>query len=117
MLCKVSTPASPNGSSWKRPCASDWSKVETTRLNSSCSKKDDENIIIELQRGLNHEECGKTHQDHIADRGHVFHVALQHCAHTDSHTESSDNSNCKSCNGQRLEQVENETITFKWHVH
>ena len=38
MPCKVTTPAGPNGSSWERAGASDWSKMETKRLRSSCSK-------------------------------------------------------------------------------
>ena len=50
MRCKVTTPANPNGSSWARLCASGWSVIETKRLNSSCSKQDHENIIIESQR-------------------------------------------------------------------
>ena len=33
-----------------RPCASEWSEIETKRLNSSCSKQDRENIIVETQR-------------------------------------------------------------------
>ena len=49
MLCKVTTPANPGGSSWGRPCASCWSKMETKRLNSSSSKQDHEKIIIVLQ--------------------------------------------------------------------
>ena len=28
-LQKVTTPATPNGSSWERPCASVWSKIAT----------------------------------------------------------------------------------------
>ena len=31
MPCKVATPANPNGSSWRRPCASEWSKMETKK--------------------------------------------------------------------------------------
>ena len=31
MPCKVATPANPNGSSWRRPCASEWSKKETKK--------------------------------------------------------------------------------------
>ena len=41
MLCKVATPANPN-SSWWRPCASDWYKLATKRLHSSCSMQDPE---------------------------------------------------------------------------
>ena len=49
MPCKVTTPANPNGSSWGRLCASDWSEIEVERLSSSCSEQDRENIIIESQ--------------------------------------------------------------------
>ena len=50
MLGKVTTPASSNGSSWERPCESDWTKMETNRLKSSCSNGAHENIIIEPHR-------------------------------------------------------------------
>ena len=50
MPWKVTKPANASGSSWERPCASDWSKMETIRLNSSCSQKDHEDITIESQR-------------------------------------------------------------------
>ena len=50
----------------------DWSKIETKRLNSSCSKKHHENMIIESQRiRTTTKSKEQTHQDHIADRGHV----------------------------------------------
>ena len=50
MPCKVTTPADLNGSSWKRPCGSDWPKMETERLHSPCSIEDHEDIIIEAQK-------------------------------------------------------------------
>ena len=31
LSCKVTKPANPKGSSWGRPCASDWSNIETKR--------------------------------------------------------------------------------------
>ena len=71
MPCTVTTPASPKGSSWGRPRASVWSKMDTKRLNSSCSKKDHEDIIIESQRTRPTKSTENTHKDHIADRGHV----------------------------------------------
>ena len=37
LRCHAKSP--PNGSSWERPCASDWSEMETKRMNSSCSRK------------------------------------------------------------------------------
>ena len=71
MPCTVATSADPNGSSWKRPHASDWSKMETKRLNSASSRKDHEDIIIESSRIRLSKGYGKTHKDHVADRGHV----------------------------------------------
>ena len=53
--CNVTAPVIPNGSSWERPCASDWSKIQMKRLNSSCSK---------------------ARQLHIADRGQA---SMSHC--------------------------------------
>ena len=50
LLCKVTTPVNPNGSSRRRPSASGRSEIETNRLNSSCSKQDHEIIIVESQR-------------------------------------------------------------------
>ena len=47
---KVTTPANSNGSSWERPCESDWTKMETNRLKSSCSNGAHENKIIEPHR-------------------------------------------------------------------
>ena len=45
--------------------------METKRPNSSCSKKDHEDIIIETQRIRTTKSTDHTCQDHIADRGHV----------------------------------------------
>ena len=70
MPCQVIT-ADPNGSSWERAGASDWFKMETKRLRSSCSKQDHENIIIESHRIRTAKCTAKTHEDHNADRGHV----------------------------------------------
>ena len=67
-LAKSRTPANPNDSRWRRPCASDWSKIETKRLNSSFSDQDHEIIIIELQRTRTAKRQEKTHKDHLADR-------------------------------------------------
>ena len=50
MPCKVTTAADPNGSSLWRPCSSERSQMETKKLNSSCSEKDHEDIIIESHR-------------------------------------------------------------------
>ena len=54
MPCKVTIPVNPNGSTWWRPYASDWSKVETKRLNSSCSKQDHEDIADRGQVSMSH---------------------------------------------------------------
>ena len=72
MPCKVTKPANPNGSSRKRPCASDWSKMDTKILNSSCSRQNPEHANIESQRIRTTKSTEKTRKDHIADRGHVF---------------------------------------------
>ena len=40
-------------------------------MDSSCSKQDHGNMIIELQRTRTTKSREKTHQDHIADRGQV----------------------------------------------
>ena len=69
--CKVIKPASPNGSSWRRPYASDWCKIVTKRLNSSCSKQDHRHTITDSHRISTAKSEEKTHQDHIPDRGHV----------------------------------------------
>ena len=53
------------------PSASDWAKMETKRLNSSCSQQDHENRIIDSHRIRTAKNGEKTRQDHIADRGHV----------------------------------------------
>ena len=66
MSCKVTTPTDPNGSSWERPCASEWSKMETQRL-----QREHEDIIIESPRIPTKESTEKTREDLIADRGHV----------------------------------------------
>ena len=42
---------------WRRPCAR--SKMETKRLNSSCPKKDREDIIFESQKKSNHNKYRK----------------------------------------------------------
>ena len=71
MPCKVEKPANPNGSSWRRPCASEWFKMETKKSNSSCSRHDHENLIVESQMIRTTESTPKTHGDHIEDGGHV----------------------------------------------
>ena len=76
MPCKITTPPDPNGSSWRQLHASDWSKMETKRLNSSCSRKDHEDIIIESQRIRRTKGTEQTHWDHIADRGPA---SMSHC--------------------------------------
>ena len=53
MLCNVTTPANPGGSSRRRPCASDWSKIETNRFNSSSYTEDHE----KPHESLNRREC------------------------------------------------------------
>ena len=55
----------------RRPFASDWSEMETKRLNLSCSKKDHEDGIIESQRIRTTKSTDKNLKDHIADRGRV----------------------------------------------
>ena len=50
--------------------------IGTRRLNSSFSKQDYENIIFESRRIPTTRRREKTHQDHIADRGHV---SMSHC--------------------------------------
>ena len=55
MPCNT-TPADPNGSSWERLCAIKWSKMETKRLNSSCSKKDHEHMIMEVAKDWNNNQ-------------------------------------------------------------
>ena len=62
---------SPHQSNRTFEAASDLSEIETKRLNSSCSMQDHENIIIETRRIGTAWSKDKTHQDHIADRGHV----------------------------------------------
>ena len=71
MPCKFTAPADPKGSSWGRPCASDWSKMETKRLTSSCSNQDHEDISIASQRIRITQSTENIHKDHSADRGHV----------------------------------------------
>ena len=87
--CKVTTPINPNGSSWKQHCASDWSKIDTDRLNPSCSKQDLEHVIIESQRIRHTKSEDKSHKDHIADRGQVSmsHYSMVHTpiSRPDSH--------------------------------
>ena len=56
MPCNVTTPVNPNGSGWERSCASDWSEMETKRLNSPCSKQDDEKQYHGLAKTSNHRE-------------------------------------------------------------
>ena len=67
MPCKVN----PNVSTWWRPYASDWSHFETRRFNSSWSKQDHENIIVESRSIRTTKRKEKTRQEHIADRGQV----------------------------------------------
>ena len=71
MLCKVIPPTNPNGSCWWRSCASDWCNTETKRWNSSCSKKDHDDIITESHRIRTSKSTEETTKEHIADRGHV----------------------------------------------
>ena len=54
-----------------KTCASDWSKIQTKRLHSSCSKQDHEKIIIDWQRIRTTKRKETTHQGHIVDRGEV----------------------------------------------
>ena len=68
---EVTTPVNPNRSSWERPCAFDWSETQTQTLNSTCSKQDLGNIIIESQRIRTTKSKEKDYQDHIEDRGQV----------------------------------------------
>ena len=80
MPFKVSTPVNPTGSSLVRPCASDWFKIETKNLNSSCSKHDHGDIIIESGRFRTTKSKKKAHRNHIADRGQVL-VSHKNMAH------------------------------------
>ena len=50
----------------------EWSKMETKRLNASCSKKDHEKITVESQRIRSTMYGKKIHKDHIGDTGFVF---------------------------------------------
>ena len=61
---------------------------ERERLNSSRSKQDRENIIIESQR-KNYKEHRKTHKDHRGPRS-SFHVAPQRGAQNGSHTDGNE---------------------------
>ena len=45
MLCKVATPADANGSSWRDPVQGNGLRWKQKKLNSSCLKKDREDII------------------------------------------------------------------------
>ena len=78
--CLAKSPPQPtrtNGSSRRRLCASEWSKVGMNRLNSSCSKKEDhEDTIIESEGIRTTESQKKTRKDHISDRGHA---SMSHC--------------------------------------
>ena len=79
MSCKVTTPVNPNGSSWRRPCASDGSKIQMKRQHSPCSKQDHEDMIIESPRIRTVKSTEKTHKDHIADQNQVSipHYAME----------------------------------------
>ena len=63
-------------------------RSERKTLNSSRSKQDRENIIIESQR-KNYKEHRKTHKDHRGPRS-SFHVAPQRGAQNDSHTDGNE---------------------------
>ena len=97
MLSKVTTPANPNGSSWVQSCAI---RRKTKRLNSSCSKKDHECIIIESQRIRTIMSAEKPYEYRIADQGRVS-KSHNNMVHKPI-SECSEHSSSKSGNGQLL---------------
>ena len=105
MPCRVTTPANPNGSSWERSCACDWSEMENT--------------IIESQRIRTTKRTEKTQKDHIADRGHVS-MSHYNMVHTpNSIPKAVIIPAVRTCNGQRLGHcgmLINETVLFAGRI-
>ena len=81
-LCKVTTPADPNGSSW-----SDLVQVHGLRKGwiLHFSKQDYVLMIVGSQVVRITKSTEKTHKDHIADRGHV---SMAHCTMDSSQARS-----------------------------
>ena len=99
-----------------RPYASTWSEIESKRLNSSCSKQDHEFTTIESQRIRITKSTEKTHEDTIADRGHVS-MAHNNMVHKSISMLKQWNPSSKSGNGPRFGQAENETILSMWYCN
>ena len=86
----VNKPADTNGSSWERPCASDWCTIETKMFNFFMFKATSWGHNHWLAKNSNYKESRTDSSGpHLGPRSRC-HVAPQHGAPADSYSESND---------------------------